>query len=73
MILHPKVAHKGKTESEAKAFGQKATEQRGSANRTHRNTIVCLAAVTVQSSPGSTTAPATRCTSRRTERSAPRS
>ena len=38
VILHPKVAHKGKTESEAKAFAQKATEQRGSANRTNRNT-----------------------------------
>lgn len=44
VILHPKVAHKGKSESEAKAFAQKATEQRGSANRTHRNTVVYLAA-----------------------------
>lgn len=44
VILHPKVAHKGKTESEAKAFAQKATEQRGSANRIHRNTVVYLAA-----------------------------
>ena len=44
VILHPKVAHKGKTDSEAKAFAQKATEQRGSANRTHRNTVVYLAA-----------------------------
>lgn len=44
VILHPKVAHKGKTESEAKAFAQKATEQRGSANRTNRNTVVYLAA-----------------------------
>jgi hypothetical protein len=43
VILHPKVAHKGKTESEAKAFAQKATEQRGSANRTNRNTVVYLA------------------------------
>jgi predicted AAA+ superfamily ATPase len=44
VILHPKVAHKGKTESDAKAFARKATEQRGSANRTHRNTLVFLAA-----------------------------
>lgn len=44
VILHPKVAHKGKTESEAKTFAQKATEQRGSANRTNRNTVVYLAA-----------------------------
>ncbi|WP_310964088.1 DUF499 domain-containing protein [Nocardioides terrisoli] len=44
VILHPKVAHKGKSESEAKAFAQKATEQRGSANRTNRNTVVYLAA-----------------------------
>ena len=44
VILHPKVAHKGKSESAAKAFAQKATEQRGSANRTNRNTIVYLAA-----------------------------
>lgn len=44
VILHPKVAHKAKTDSEAKAFAHKATEQRGSANRTHRNTLVYLAA-----------------------------
>lgn len=44
VILHPKVAHKGKTESEAKAFAQKATERRGSANRNNRNTVVYLAA-----------------------------
>jgi len=44
VILHPKVAHKGKADSEAKAFAHKATEQRGSANRTHRNTVVFLAA-----------------------------
>ena len=44
VILHPKVAHRSKTESEAKAFAQKATEQRGSANRTNRNTVVYLAA-----------------------------
>lgn len=44
VILHPKVAHKGKTDSEAKAFAQKATEQRGSSNRTNRNMVVYLAA-----------------------------
>ncbi|RNM12122.1 DUF499 domain-containing protein [Nocardioides pocheonensis] len=44
VILHPKVAHKAKTDSEAKAFAQKATEHRGSANRTNRNTVVYLAA-----------------------------
>ena len=44
VILHPKVAHKAKTESEAKAFAHKATENRGGANRTHRNAVVCLAA-----------------------------
>lgn len=44
VILHPKVAHKGKTDSEAKAFAQKATEHRGSANRTNRNAVVYLAA-----------------------------
>lgn len=44
VILHPKVAHKGKKDSEAKEFAHKATEQRGSANRTNRNTVVYLAA-----------------------------
>lgn len=44
VILHPKVAHKGKTESEAKAFAHKATEHRGGANRTNRNMVVFLAA-----------------------------
>ncbi|MEI2811955.1 MAG: DUF499 domain-containing protein [Nocardioides sp.] len=44
VILHPKVAHKGKSESEAKAFAQKATEQRGTSNRANRNTVVYLAA-----------------------------
>lgn len=44
VILHPKVAHKGKSESDAKAFAQKATEQRGSANRTNRNALVYLTA-----------------------------
>ncbi|MFB8229430.1 Swt1 family HEPN domain-containing protein [Cellulosimicrobium sp. NPDC055967] len=44
VILHPKVAHKSKTDSPAKAFAFKATEQRGTANRTHRNMVVFLAA-----------------------------
>lgn len=44
IILHPKVAHKGKSDSGAKAFAQKATEQRGTANRTNRNMVVYLAA-----------------------------
>ncbi|MGH3926017.1 MAG: DUF499 domain-containing protein, partial [Pseudonocardiaceae bacterium] len=44
VILHPKVAHKRAAESAAKEFAQKATEQRGGANRTHRNTLVYLAA-----------------------------
>jgi len=44
VILHPKVAHKRGAESVAKDFAQKATEQRGSANRTHRNALVYLAA-----------------------------
>jgi predicted AAA+ superfamily ATPase len=44
VILHPKVAHKRGADSEAKDFAQKATEQRSSANRTHRNMLVYLAA-----------------------------
>lgn len=44
VILHPKVAHKRGTASAAKDFAHKATEHRGSANRTHRNTLVYLAA-----------------------------
>ncbi len=44
VILHPKVAHKRGGESEAKLFAHKATEQRGSANRTNRNMLVYLAA-----------------------------
>jgi hypothetical protein len=44
VILHPKVAHKRGTASAAKEFGHKATEHRGSANRTHRNSLVYLAA-----------------------------
>ncbi|MCM3921232.1 Swt1 family HEPN domain-containing protein [Frankia sp. AiPs1] len=43
VILHPKVAHKRGTESVAKEFAQKATERRGSANRTNRNMLVYLA------------------------------
>jgi len=44
VILHPKVAHRAKTESGAREFAYKATEQRGGANRTHRNAVVFLAA-----------------------------
>lgn len=44
VILHPKFAHKRGTESKAKEFAQTATEQRGNANRTHRNMLVYLAA-----------------------------
>ena len=38
------MAHKRGTESPAKAFAHAATERRGTANRTHRNTLVFLAA-----------------------------
>jgi Swt1-like HEPN/Protein of unknown function (DUF499) len=44
VILHPKVAHKRGTDSAAKDFAQKATEQRGTTNRTNRNMLVYLAA-----------------------------
>lgn len=44
VILHPKFAHKRNADSAAKDFAQKATEQRGSANRTNRNMLVYLAA-----------------------------
>ncbi|TXH27607.1 MAG: ATP-binding protein, partial [Mycobacterium sp.] len=44
VILHPKVAHKRGTDSPAKEFAHKATEHRGSANRTNRNMLVFLAA-----------------------------
>lgn len=44
VILHPKVAHKAKTGSAAKEFANKATKNRGSANRTHRNAVIFLAA-----------------------------
>ncbi|GAB4681669.1 MULTISPECIES: Swt1 family HEPN domain-containing protein [Mycobacterium avium complex (MAC)] len=44
VILHPKVAHKRGADSPAKEFAQKATEHRGSANRTNRNMLVFLAA-----------------------------
>lgn len=44
VILHPKFAHKRGTDSVAKDFARKATEQRGSANRTNRNMVVFLAA-----------------------------
>ena len=44
VILHPKFAHRRGAESVAKDFARKATEQRGSANRTHRNMLVYLTA-----------------------------
>ncbi|KHL03149.1 Swt1 family HEPN domain-containing protein [Sinomonas humi] len=44
VILHPKFDHKRATESAAKEFAQKATEHRGSANRSYRNMLVYLAA-----------------------------
>lgn len=44
VILHPKVSHKRGTESAAKEFARKATVQRGSANRAHRNMLIFLAA-----------------------------
>lgn len=44
VILHPKVAHKRGTDSAAKAFAHKTTEQRGNANRINRNMLVYLAA-----------------------------
>jgi hypothetical protein len=44
VILHPKFEHKRGTTSAAKEFAKKATEQRASANRTHRNMLVYLAA-----------------------------
>jgi hypothetical protein len=44
VILHPKFAHKRGNGSMARDFTQKATEQRGSANRTNRNMLVYLAA-----------------------------
>lgn len=44
VILHPKVAHKRGSDSAAKDFAHKATEQRGTSNRTNRNMLVYLAA-----------------------------
>lgn len=44
VILHPKVAHNRGVDSAAKDLAQKAIEQRGSANRTHRNMLIYLAA-----------------------------
>lgn len=44
VILHPKVAHKRGSDSVAKDFAKKATEHRGSANRSYRNMVVYLAA-----------------------------
>ncbi|MEV6346536.1 Swt1 family HEPN domain-containing protein [Actinoplanes sp. NPDC051851] len=45
VILHPKVTHKkGDPESKAVNFAREATEHRGTAQRTHRNMLVFLAA-----------------------------
>lgn len=44
VILHPKVAHRRSADSAAKEFAHKATENRGTANRTNRNMLVYLAA-----------------------------
>jgi predicted AAA+ superfamily ATPase len=44
VILHPKVSHKRLKDSAAKAFAHRATEQRGTSNRVHRNMLVFLAA-----------------------------
>ena len=44
VILHPRVGHKRGSDSAAKDFAKKATEHRGSANRTNRNALVYLAA-----------------------------
>jgi predicted AAA+ superfamily ATPase len=45
VLLHPKVSHRRKaTDSAAMEFAQRTTEQRGTANRTHRNMLVFLAA-----------------------------
>jgi predicted AAA+ superfamily ATPase len=44
VILHPKVAHKRGADSAAKEFAHRATEQRGTANRSERNMLVYLAA-----------------------------
>lgn len=47
VILHPKVAHKRKDgASAAAALARQITEHRGTANRTHRNMLVYLAADT---------------------------
>ena len=45
VILHPRLTHKRNvTDSTAMAFAQKATENRGTANRVNRNMLVYLAA-----------------------------
>jgi len=45
IILHPKATHKRNlSESTAMVFAQKATENRGTANRVNRNMLVYLAA-----------------------------
>lgn len=44
VIVHPRFTHKRQSSSEAVEFAQKATENRGSANRVNRNMVVYLAA-----------------------------
>lgn len=44
VIMHPRAPHTKGKESDALAFARKATEQRGTANRTNRNMVVYLAA-----------------------------
>lgn len=45
VLLHPSLTHKRSvTDSDALKFAQAATERRGTANRTHRNMVVYLAA-----------------------------
>ena len=43
VILHPRYPHKKGAESEAVAFAHKATQHRGTSNRTYRNMLVFLA------------------------------
>lgn len=44
VILHPRVSHRKGADSTARAFAHRATEHRGTSNRTYRNMIVFLAA-----------------------------
>lgn len=44
VILHPRLSHTKAADSTATQFARQATEHRGTANRTNRNTLVYLAA-----------------------------